>query len=424
MIKSYLPKWGRFGEFLSILPIPEDYFDKEVPDEYEDLNQGNCNTQTDGKDSLCDTKRQDDGKRRRFHSDKMKADAVRWINWSSGIGLSFEHTKAVGGRCSERELVRQHGSLGRKKSQMEEWKDYYLAREENRMKDMWMPGDLLRTTKEVLAEIDNPLLQNPNWINNRHRPQTELKNKWMLNVLEWGEKRLSSVAASSTLKEEIPKDENGSLYTDSSINDPSELQKINDEMTSRSPQSSPGDFLDQLELLERLHRRFESKHLSKNILSAYLHMTSEYRLDLLCHMGSPLASSHNQNGRALPNVWHRLAKIPKHICMLADKGFAKTDRFYPFLVRIKTPPVMRGRHVKQHTTAELNDKAELCRLRYTCEVVFSRVVILDSMKDIIPYHNMHAIPAAVEWGHAQSNLLLPLRLPGRNSGLPSDYWNK
>ena len=38
---------------------------------------------------------------------------------------------------------------------MEEWKDYYLAREENRMKDMWMPGDLLRTTKEVLAEIDN-----------------------------------------------------------------------------------------------------------------------------------------------------------------------------------------------------------------------------------------------------------------------------
>ena len=137
-----------------------------------------------------------------------------------------------------------------------------------------------------------------------------------------------------------------------------------------------------------------------------------------------MANDWDHMNRKLPDVWQRLAKIPGNICLLKDKGFAGgTERYYPNLNPVKTPPVMRARSIKQHHQSELKAKADLCRLRYTCEVVFSRVYEVDLLKDIIPYRNMKLITYAIEWSHAHANLKKPLKNPGQRSGLPEKYWD-
>ena len=111
---------------------------------------------------------------------------------------------------------------------------------------------------------------------------------------------------------------------------------------------------------------------TKNMLSAYLHMTHQFRMDILSWMGSLLADEWDM-GRELPNVWYRLAKIPPDINILADKGFWRTCRLYLNLNHVKTPPYMRNRSLKQHEYYKLVEKTECCLLRYTCEFLYSHV---------------------------------------------------
>ena len=122
-------------------------------------------------------------------------------------------------------------------------------------------------------------------------------------------------------------------------------------------------------------------------------------MDILSYMGSPMADTWSREQRLLPIVWQRLAKIPGSISLLNDKGFAGTERYYPNLNRMKTPPVMRARKVKQYHQSELKPKADLCRLRYTCEVVFARVTEQDLFKDKIPYYNLKSLTYGIEWAY-------------------------
>lgn len=112
IIKEWAPRWGKAGEFLSILPMPEWYFDKELPDEYIERNLEKVAALLDGKDFLMHCKRKDDFMRRIQHSNKMKAAAARGIAWTTGAGLSFEHTKLFGARVPETRLVQLWGSQG------------------------------------------------------------------------------------------------------------------------------------------------------------------------------------------------------------------------------------------------------------------------------------------------------------------------
>ena len=118
-----------------------------------------------------------------------------------------------------------------------------------------------------------------------------------------------------------------------------------------------------------------------------------------------------------------IAKIPPNLEGLADKSFERTDRYFPFFNAVHTPRVLRGRYVKQYHQDELEPKQELCTARYPNEVGFSRIVDLDILKDVVPYENFTVLPYALEWGHAHLNLGLPLRKPGKSSGLPKDYWD-
>jgi hypothetical protein len=124
----------------------------------------------------------------------------------------------------------------------------------------------------------------------------------------------------------------------------------------------------------------------------------------------------------VPELYLRLAKIPPKTEGFGDKGFEKTDRYYPYFCRIRTPRVLRERDVKQYDTVELADKRLMCTGRYTAEVVFSNTIHVDILKDNVSYENIKLLPYAVEIGLAHSNNRKPLRKPGRNSGLPNDYW--
>jgi hypothetical protein len=191
-----------------------------------------------------------------------------------------------------------------------------------------------------------------------------------------------------------------------------------------SPQSSPEELIQQLELHQRLHMLYETGRLKKCMLSAYLYMTIQYREQLLLHLGSSsITPTTAANSPPPPDVWIRLAKIAPGVEGLADKGFERTDRYFPFFNAIRTPRVLRGRKVKQYHEDELEPKRAICTARYINEVGFARTVDLDVIKDTVPYENLRILPYALEWAHAHLNIGLPLRKPGRHCGLPDSYWD-
>jgi hypothetical protein len=144
------------------------------------------------------------------------------------------------------------------------------------------------------------------------------------------------------------------------VNDPLRFEEMTKFMLLMIPQGSIDDMIDQLTLHQNLHILYESGVLSKNMCSAYLYMTLNFRMDILHHLGSPLATSWDRQGRPLPDVWERLAKFPPRSRGLADKGFYRNGRFFPFFwIEIATPPVMKGRKVK--STVFLRNISKPCR---------------------------------------------------------------
>lgn len=93
--------------------------------------------------------------------------------------------------------------------------------------------------------------------------------------------------------------------------------------------------------------------------------------------------------------------------MLSDRGFANTARYYPNFNAQLTPKFLSGR--LQFTTAEVKEDMRICKLRYTCEVAFSRVVLEAALKDVIPQQFYSLLDAMNHWGHANVNLLAPLQ---------------
>jgi hypothetical protein len=73
--------------------------------------------------------------------------------------------------------------------------------------------------------------------------------------------------------------------------------------------------------------------------------------------------------------------------------------------------VLRTCDTKQYREIEIigeDGKKSLCMLRYTSEVGFSHVTILDGLKDMIPYCNLTILQLMHHWGHAMINLRKPL----------------
>lgn len=190
----------------------------------------------------------------------------------------------------------------------------------------------------------------------------------------------------------------------------------------KNPQNNPEEFLQQLELHERLHCLYENKTLSKNVLSAYLHMTRGHRQVMLTWMGSSLfPDSTMPEEKDVPAIPLRLYKIPSNRHVLGDKGFRASHGDYPNANVVHTPETMNNLPIYQYHEAEGDRKKKLCSLHWISEGVNTRLIKLDALKDKIPYSNLSIQPYAIEWGHALINLGKPFRRPGVNCGLPANY---
>ena len=92
--------------------------------------------------------------------------------------------------------------------------------------------------------------------------------------------------------------------------------------------------------------------------------------------------------------------------MLSDRGFFDTARFYPNMNHQKTPELLSGRD--QFTTDEVSADRRICKLRYTCEVAFSRVKKTKGLRDVISNDFFYLLDAMNDWRHATVNLDSPL----------------
>ena len=115
--------------------------------------------------------------------------------------------------------------------------------------------------------------------------------------------------------------------------------------------------------------------------------------------------------KALVELWGpRLKKCPPGWTMLSDRGFWETASYYPNMNRQLTSKLfLSGR--SQLTAEEVSADRIICKLRYTCEVAFSRVTDSDGLKDVIPHSYYGMLDAMNHWVHANVNIfrqLMPL----------------
>ena len=72
----------------------------------------------------------------------------------------------------------------------------------------------------------------------------------------------------------------------------------------------------------------------------------------------------------------------------------------------KTPRFLSGRD--KFSEAEVSADRRICKLRYTCEVAFSRVTKTRGLRDVISNDYFAILDDMNDWGHATVNLDAPL----------------
>jgi hypothetical protein len=100
-------------------------------------------------------------------------------------------------------------------------------------------------------------------------------------------------------------------------------------------------------------------------------------------------------------------KVPPGYRGLGDRGFHNTSRYYDNVNPVLTPAFLSGR--LQFTADEVQSDHATCKLRYTCEVAYSRVTNEAALKDSIPYSRFSILHHIIHWGHANINLGQPLQ---------------
>ena len=102
----------------------------------------------------------------------------------------------------------------------------------------------------------------------------------------------------------------------------------------------------------------------------------------------------------------RLKKCPIGWYMLSDRDYFDTAKFYPNMNHQNTPKFLSGRD--QFTEEELSSDRRICKLRYTCEVAFSRVTKTRGLRDVISNDFFPLLDAMNHWGYVTVNLDAPL----------------
>ena len=175
--------------------------------------------------------------------------------------------------------------------------------------------------------------------------------------------------------------------------------------------------------MQNLHETYEGKKLKKCLLSMYLKLIEHHRVRMI----DELEKFRDGLSDTPPKIPRRMAKLPAIFKILADRGFDGDSLSYPHVNVVVTPEFLGkdddGNWRKQFTLGELERDRSICELRYTCEVVFSRVTTEKLLAGIIPYGQLAFIDHAHCSAHAQTNLRKPLKMPGHLSGIDSTYFD-
>ena len=94
-----------------MLLIPHDHCGKKIPNDYLIQNRLKVTHLFDRKGMIVETVRKHNNGKRRMISEKFHDSACRTMNFTTGMGLSFECTKSVGARFSEKKITEEWGKL-------------------------------------------------------------------------------------------------------------------------------------------------------------------------------------------------------------------------------------------------------------------------------------------------------------------------
>ena len=404
----------------------------------------------DGTDTKVEKSRGDPTAAALGYGSKNKEIGARSLNWCTATCLAFEHTKEYLARASEKAVYEHHGSLGKAKANVKEWKNVAqgltekkkICQLETAMDHMFDYHDLKATLETVkalkmdedlgTAAVDDGVLLTATLAEVDEMPGVKPKEpkQSTLTVTEpepriptiddidnWADEREAIKTVQKTSKKIAP------LIELETITEQNRLA------LEGGVNSSGVEKLAQYEVHERLHQAYEEKKLKKTILAYFLYATKYDRWKLLKWMGSDLAP-HNTpmpTEDNLPDIWLRLAKIPPEYDILGDKGFYFCDRLNPWVNHVRTPWKLSDKKVQEYRRSG-------GMIAEDRETSFTRVVVEDDyeryrnervLKGTVPYWVLALLPYAHEWGHASMNLGEPMRRPGKNSAVAhiKDYWD-
>jgi hypothetical protein len=341
------------------------------------------------------------------------------------------------------------GSLGKKKAPVEAWKDCAIGLSEKdkilRLKvgtedffdyeEIEKKVDSLEVFKKVfdndLGPVDDGifLTASPDALNNvagmRRKPLTAAdrskkpdKIPTMATIDEWWTEMCAIREHAKTTTKLPP------------LLEPATLNEQNKRWLEGGVNSSGLEKLCQMEVHERLDQAYTNKRLTKTALAHYLVHSRADRHKLLKWMGSSLAPANFPMPRKedLPDIWLRLAKIPKGWTVLADKGFDKATRYNPRLNPVRTPMKLSDDQVKDYRRSKemIQHDQETSFTRVPAENNYERYRNETVLKGTVPYWVIALLPYVHEWAHASMNLQEPIRRPGPGNlvEITDDYWDR
>ena len=447
--KCWFPQWGYAGKILTDLDLYLDYVDMERPDDYYENLLDLVGSQCDGKDFLCHSFRRSSALNRAQRSSKMKASALRCITWSSCTGLVWAFTPLILSRVTENGLVHWYGSNESKDDMYVPIKrsDWSTSDDANNSTDVEEsevvvgggngPWNIEMSTSlfdSDADEVDEPDCFTGNNDDEELYAEEEEEEECVLHECEIdlsdGEGSDSDVdntldddgcldleAEIDNFNKELSTEDDDKKLVSKDLLRLEELKEAAKEVLNSGPDRNGKAKLEQLQMLEVLHQTYESGDLKKCLLSMYLKLTEHHRTRLI----KELEMFRDGELDTPPQIPRRLAKLPQLYKVLADRGFDGDSLSYPHFNIIITPEFL-GSKRDQFSMAELERDRRICELRYTCEVVFSRVTTEKYVSDVIPYSRLAHIEHAHCWAHAQANLRQPLKMPGKKSGINESYF--
>jgi hypothetical protein len=135
--------------------------------------------------------------------------------------------------------------------------------------------------------------------------------------------------------------------------------------------------------------------------SYYLHHSRESRTKLLVYLSTVEGAE-----ARLPT---RLAKIPPHFSVLADRRFYHGSILYHNFNAMICPHFLNSRN--QFSSGEVQVEIPLCRLRYTSEVGFAMFALEEGAANEISYQIFRIVHHILHWAYANINIHQPLRKP-------------